>query len=112
MPDGDVDRVDTISNTSDDAGDGHLNLFGGRGLKDGADDHDPASPSDTTLTTPSIGRHESKKSTEEAAQVVERSDNAFEDGVRVVEFISERREADDGTQDTLIITKELEPRTN
>lgn len=112
MPDGDVDRIDTVSNASEDTGDGHLNLLGGSGLKDGADDHDPASPSDTTLTTPSIGRRKSKKSTEEAAQVVERSDNAFEDGVRVVEFISEGGEADDGTQDTLIITKELEQRTN
>lgn len=112
MPDGNVDRIDTVSNASEDTGDGHLNLFGSSGLEDGADNHDPASPSDTTLTTPSIGRHESKKCAEEAAQIVERSDNAFEDGVWVVEFISEGWETDDGTQDTLIITEKLEQRTN
>lgn len=110
LPNGNVDRVDAVTNASEDTGDGHLDLLGGRCLKDGANYHDPASPCNTALTSPPIGGQESDDCSKKAAQVVERSDDAFEDRVWVVEFISERWKADDGAQDSLIITEQLEER--
>lgn len=111
LPNGNIDGVDAVANAGEDTGDGHLDLLGGRSLKDGADDHDPASPCNTTLAPPTIGGQEGDDGSKEAAQVVERSDDTFEDGIRIVEFISERGKADDGAQDSLIITEQLRRKT-
>ena len=71
LPNGNVDGVDAVTNASDDTGDGHPDLLGGRCLQNGANDHDPASPCNTALASPSVGGHESKDCSEETAQVVE-----------------------------------------
>lgn len=105
LPDGNVDGVDTVTDASDDTGDDHLDLLCGRGLKDGADDHDPASPCDTALAAPSIRGQEGNDCSNETAHVVDSSNDALEVPIWIVEFISERRKADDSPQDSLVITE-------
>lgn len=74
-------------------------------LQYGADDHDPASYSDTALSAKTIRGHESHTSAHKTANIVNGSDDAFQIGVRVIEVSAERLEPNDSAQDALIIAK-------
>ena len=111
LPDGNIDRIDTVTDASDDTRNDHLDLFGGRGLKNGADYHDPTSPCKATLAAPSIGCEKGKDGSKETAQIIDSSDYAIQVFVWIVELLSERWETDDGSQDSLIITKQLEKKS-
>ena len=107
LPDWYVDSVDAISNTSDDARKDHLDSFDGRGLENGSNHHDPATPFDTAFATKAVGSHEGEDCSEETSNVVDSSNDTFHVSIRIIEFRSERGQADDGPQDTLIISEEL-----
>ena len=78
LPDWHIDGVYSIADSCHNPRDDHLHALGCRCLQNGPDHHDPASPSDTTFPTISIGSQESDDCTNETAEVVYTSDNAFE----------------------------------
>lgn len=108
LPDGYIDRVHAVPSASDEAGDDHLDLFGGRSLKDGTDDHDPAANTDGPFAAKTIGSHEGEDGTDEAADVINAGNNSFLVAIWVVEVMAEGVEADDGSKHTLIIAKQLQ----
>ena len=86
LPDWYVDGIYPIANSCHDSGDDHLNALGRRCLQNGPDHHNPTSPRDATFPTISIGSQESYNCTNEAAEVVDTGDDAFELSAWVVEI--------------------------
>lgn len=89
MPDRYIDGIDAITDPGDDARQDHLDPLRRRSLEYSADDHDPASPHDTTLATEAIRGQKREDCAEEAAYVVHSGDDALDIAVGIVEFISE-----------------------
>lgn len=107
LPDGNIDSVHAIADASNDTRDDHLNFLERRGLQDCANDHDPATNSDTTLSTKTIGRQECDDGSYKTANIIDGSNDAFKIWIGVLESMTERLEANDGAQDTLVIAKQL-----
>lgn len=108
LPDGHIDRVHTVPSASDEAGDDHLDLFGGRSLKNGTDDHDPAANTDGPFAAETIGSHESENGTNKAADIIDASNDSFLVAIGVFEVMAEGAEADDGSKHALIIAEQLQ----
>ena len=107
LPDGYIDRIYTIADTGDNTGYNHLSFLCGRRLEYGANNHDPTSPHDTALATKAIGSEEGNDCTNETSHIINRSNDALEVSVGVIEFFSKRRKANDGPQHPLVIAEEL-----
>ena len=82
-------------------------LLKGRSLQDGADNHDPASNADTALSAQAIGSQEGDNGAQETSDVVDGCYDTFEIGVWVFERVTEGVEANNGTENTLVIAEEL-----
>ena len=108
LPNRDIHSVHPVSNASDDARDDHLNLLERGGLQDRPNDHNPCAYGDATLTPEIVRCQESDDGSNEAANIIDSSYDALKVAIWIVEFMSERVKANDGTQNTLIIAKELQ----
>lgn len=107
LPDGNVDGVDAIANSSENSGDDHLYGFGGGCLENGSNNHDPGSPHDTALPAKAIGCQEGHDGAQEAANVVDSGDDALEVGAGFVHRSTKGWQVDDRAKYTLIISEEL-----
>ena len=107
LPDRYIDRVDTIADTGQKTRDNHLHSFAGGCLENGSDHHDPAAPCDAALTAKAISGEEGNDCTDETSYVVDTGDDALCAPVRIVELPPEGGEADDGAEDSLIISEKL-----
>ena len=108
LPDRNVDSIHAVADARDDPGDDHLNFLEGRGLQDGADNHDPAADADTALSAQAIGSQESDDGAKETSNVVYGCYDTFKIGVWVFERVTEGFEANDGPENTLIIAEQLD----
>ena len=107
LPDGYIDSIDPITHSRKQTRYNHLDLFCCGSLKDGAHDHDPTSPHNTTFPAETIGSHECNDCPDKTSYVIYASNNAFEIPIWIVEFFSEGRKANDSPQYPLVITEEL-----
>ena len=107
LPDRHVDGVDTIANTGDGSREDHLNVLCGGRLQDSAKNHDPAAPHDTAFATKAIRSEECDYRADETSDVIDASNDSLKISIWVVELLAERGKADDGSQDSLVISEEL-----
>ena len=110
LPDGYIDGVDTIADTGDGSREDHLNVLRGRGLEYGANNHDPASPHDTAFAAEAIRSEKCDYRADKASDIIDACDDALKISIWVVELLAERGKADDGSQDSLVISEELDSR--
>lgn len=107
LPNWYVDCIDSIANSCYDSRKDQLHALGCRRLENGPDYHDPASPQDTTFSTITISSQKGHYCTDEATDVVDSSDDAFEVGAWIVELSAKGRQANDSPKNTLVIAKKL-----
>lgn len=86
LPDWNIDCINPIANSCYNSGDDQLYALGCRCLQNCSDHHDPASPQDTTFPTITISSQEGQDGTDEAADIVDSSDDAFEFGAGIIEL--------------------------
>ena len=107
LPDWHIYGVDAIADTGDNSRDDQLNVLRGGCLEYGPDDHDPASPHDTSFAAKPIRSEECDYGANKTSDVIDACNDTLKISVWVVELLAERRKADDGSQDSLVISKEL-----
>lgn len=90
LPDGHVDRIDTIANPCHNSCNDQLHALSCRCLQDGSEHHDPASPRDATLTAITVGSQECYDCAYETAEIIYGGDNAFKLGAWVVKVGAKR----------------------
>ena len=110
MPDWYIYGVDTIADSGDGSREDHLNVLRGGGLEYGANNHDPASPHDTAFAAEAIRSEECDYRADKTSNVIDACDDTLKVSTWVVELLAERGKADDGSQDSLVISKELDSR--
>ena len=108
LPNGNIDRIDAITDASHNTGDYQLDTSRRRGLQDCAEDHYPAPPHDTPLAAEAVCRQKRNDGAHETSDVIYGGNDTFEIGTRIIEISAERRQADDGTQHSLVVTKQLQ----
>ena len=108
LPDGHVHGVDAIADTGDGSREDHLNVLRRGCLEYGTDNHDPASPHDTAFAAKAIRGEECDDRAEKTSDVIDACNDALKISIWVVELFAERGEADDGSQDSLVISEELD----
>ncbi len=107
LPDWHIDCIDAIAYSCDDSGNDQLHAFRCTCLQDGPNNHDPAAPHDATFPTIFISCQKCYNCAYETAEVVDAGDDALELGAWIVETCAKRWQADDSTQNALIIAKKL-----
>ena len=107
LPDRHIYGVDAIADTGDNSRDDQLNVLGGGCLEYGPDDHDPASPHDTAFAAKAIRSEECGYGANKTSDVIDACNDALKISIWVVELLAERGKADDGSQDSLVISEEL-----
>ena len=107
LPDRHVDGVDTITDTGDGSREDHLNILRGGRLEYGTHNHDPASPHDTAFAAEAICREEGDYGAEKTSDVIDACNDTLKISTWVVELLAERGKADDGSEDSLVISEEL-----
>ena len=107
LPDWHIHGVDTIADTGDGSREDHLNVLRGGCLQYGPDNHDPASPHDTAFAAKAVCSEECDYGAEKTSNVIDASNDTLQISTWVVELLAERGKADDGSQDSLVISEEL-----
>lgn len=107
LPNRHIHGVDAIADTSDGSREDHLNVLGSGCLEYGTDNHDPASPHDAALTAKAVRGEECDYGAEKTSDVIDASNDTLQISTWVVELLAERGKADDGSQDSLVISEEL-----
>ena len=108
LPNRHIHGVDAIADTGDGSREDHLNVLGGGCLQYGTDNHDPASPHDTAFAAKAVGSEKCDYGTEKTSDVIDASNDTLQISTWVVELLAERGKADDGSQDSLVISEELD----